>query len=160
MLGDSVPFEQKIDDRDEMCVAVAGLCHDLGHGPFSHLFDGPFLNTILPKDHGWSHEYMSTVLFNEILKDILAKDPDFAIKPNSREADFIQNLIEGKPKACPQEKPFLFDIVNNSRNSIDVDKFDYILRDCRCINLPSFSSFNPALLTDYVLPINGEICYP
>jgi len=46
MLKTSQP-ELMITSREEKCLKIAGLCHDLGHGPFSHVFDNEFLHVSL-----------------------------------------------------------------------------------------------------------------
>ena len=37
-----------ITNKDYILVKVAALCHDLGHGPFSHVFDNEFIPFVLP----------------------------------------------------------------------------------------------------------------
>ncbi|KAE8961205.1 hypothetical protein PR003_g31205, partial [Phytophthora rubi] len=58
--------------EDVLCIKIAGLCHDLGHGPFSHVFDGLFLDQLRKKklisqSFKWSHEQGSVDMFDFLL---------------------------------------------------------------------------------------------
>lgn len=134
--------ELNITDVDALCVEIAGLCHDLGHGPFSHLYDGKFLPLILG-NHDFKHEHASIAIFDLLLHEnnllpIFAEYGLFA-----GDVQFIKELILGDVEDAPpgftwhgrNDKHFLYDIVANKRNGIDVDKFDYFARDCHVLGL-------------------------
>ncbi|KNH04070.1 dendritic cell-derived IFNG-induced protein [Perkinsela sp. CCAP 1560/4] len=126
--------ELDLNYRDEMCVMLAGLCHDLGHGPFSHLFE-EFVNRSRAKK--WRHEEMSVKVFNYIIQKHSINFEEFCLLEEDK--FFVANLIKGttpgtrwKMGTRPETKRFLFDIVSNKRNGIDVDKLDYFMRDSAC----------------------------
>eukprot|EP00614_Pseudopedinella_elastica_P006138 CAMPEP_0172603114 /NCGR_PEP_ID=MMETSP1068-20121228/23318_1 /TAXON_ID=35684 /ORGANISM="Pseudopedinella elastica, Strain CCMP716" /LENGTH=597 /DNA_ID=CAMNT_0013404729 /DNA_START=310 /DNA_END=2103 /DNA_ORIENTATION=+ len=133
--------EAQIDSRDVTCVSLGGLVHDLGHGPFSHMFED-FVNSVrveqgLPK---FCHEDMSARILKHLLtKHGIEMDKYMETTPEEAEQDlaFVLKLIEGlspndpMPVQCGRHpsKRFLFEIVANKRNGIDVDKLDYFQRD-------------------------------
>ncbi|XP_056446295.1 deoxynucleoside triphosphate triphosphohydrolase SAMHD1-like [Gadus chalcogrammus] len=163
---------EKIEDRDILCVQIAGLCHDLGHGPFSHLFDKKFIpkaRTDLKKDKKWTHEKASL----DMLKHLIAVNN---LKPVLEEnglvlpedLDFIKELIFGKmtdpdhPEKEPKykgrkpEKYFLYEIVSNERNGIDVDKFDYFARDCHHLGIKNNFDHDRFIKFAKVFKVDGE----
>eukprot|EP00249_Psilotum_nudum_P019347 c27208_g1_i1 orf=837-1544(-) len=71
--------------------------------------------------------------------------------------DMILASSNPQPSHAHSEKRFLFDIVANGRNGIDVDKFDYIERDCRACGLTC--SFQFARLMENMRVVDNEICY-
>lgn len=130
-------------------VGIAGLCHDLGHGPFSHIFDDCFLkdnDSIFAK-----HEYRSC----EILKRIIKNNSILSDLIDDNLIQFVSNIINPDYKL---HLDFIYQIVSNSLNSIDVDKFDYITRDSKMLGINTAFSFDK--LISNAMVINNIICYP
>ncbi len=94
-----------VDDDRRQELRLAALCHDLGHGPFSHVTDTVF------HEAGTAHETFSKrkVKASPIV-DILA---DHGVDP-----DAVCALIDGKGT--------LGSII---AGHIDVDRMDYLMRD-------------------------------
>ncbi|KAJ6410035.1 hypothetical protein OIU84_009517 [Salix udensis] len=59
-------LELGVDNFDIQTVKLAGLLHDVGHGPFSHLFQSEFLPLVMNGTE-WSHEQMSTKMVDHIV---------------------------------------------------------------------------------------------
>ena len=142
----------EVSDRDVQLVQLAGLCHDIGHGPFSHAFEDWVHG--LPGSAGsavasFKHESMSQRLVRNLVEE-------HALDYDDRDLRFINSLIEGDSAAFPG-RPFLYDIVSNQRNSIDVDKFDYLARDGH--NLGMKLSYDSSRLMAHSRIIDNQICF-
>uniref|UniRef100_A0A8P4K2Y5 HD domain-containing protein n=1 Tax=Dicentrarchus labrax TaxID=13489 RepID=A0A8P4K2Y5_DICLA len=145
-LGQALKTKQpglNITDRDILCVQIAGLCHDLGHGPFSHLFDAMFIPRARPGKE-WKHERASLDMFEHLVKSnkLDGEMRKYGLNPDD-DLDFIMKMIDKDQETslnlCDisqyqyylrEDKSFLYEIVSNKTNGIDVDKFDYFARDC------------------------------
>ena len=64
-----------------------------------------------------------------MFRDLIESHPALAEQVSEQDIKEICNLILGKKKPGDEQRPWLFEIVSNSRNGIDVDKFDYLSRD-------------------------------
>ncbi|XDV16838.1 hypothetical protein PO909_016368, partial [Leuciscus waleckii] len=179
-LHDNQP-ELKITKQDFLCVQIAGLCHDLGHGPFSHVFDGlviPKAKKIkqirgLPDDipEKWEHEQMSVLMFDDIVKSLKAENENVLKEHglDDKDVTFIKELIEGakdsvaewKYEGRAEDKSFLYEIVANKQNGIDVDKWDYFARDCHHLGIRNSFDHQRLLKFARVCKINGRnhICF-
>ena len=122
----AVQSELNITQNDIICVSIGGLCHDLGHGPFSHAFDGEFI-----KESTWRHEDGSADMLKWLLINNQINLEEYGL--TITDMIFINELILGSNDKVgrPPEKAFLYDIINNERSGLDVDKLDYLVRDIR-----------------------------
>ncbi|XP_073325855.1 deoxynucleoside triphosphate triphosphohydrolase SAMHD1-like [Pagrus major] len=156
--------ELGITDEDILCVQIAGLCHDLGHGPFSHLYENLFL---------LQHEKASIEMFDYLVKDNKVEEEmkKSGLDP-TKDLDFIKEMIYGPLdtevvqdnewpyKGRSEDKSFLYEIVSNKRNGIDVDKFDYFARDCHHLGMKNNFDYHRFFHFARVCEVDGkkQIC--
>jgi putative nucleotidyltransferase with HDIG domain len=102
----------KLSDKEVELISLAGLLHDIGHGPLSHSFD-KFLEESGQMELT-KHEDRSIAIIRMMVKKYNIELPSWNVQ-------FICNMI--KPSS---ERTYRNDIISGE---YDMDRFDYILRD-------------------------------
>jgi HD superfamily phosphohydrolase len=126
-----------VSTDDVVCLQLAGLLHDLGHGPFSHLFE-EFVREKC--DATWSHETMTLQIMDLLLERV---DVSSAFEEGvySEHVAFVKLLVVGHDPASPwptdigrtSDRAFLAEVIHNRTTGIDVDKLDYLARDALAV---------------------------
>ncbi|AYV85043.1 MAG: putative HD domain-containing protein [Satyrvirus sp.] len=141
------PNPIKLSQKIIECIKIAGLCHDIGHGPFSHIFDDILLqNSIHPNKY---HETRSCLITEILCRRELQNEFD------DNYIQFIKSIIDPKE----HHRGALYQIVSNKLNGIDVDKFDYLSRDSKNLGITTGFSAN-RLINEFIIDNNGNIAYP
>ena len=97
----------ELSEYDKICVMLAGLLHDVGHGPFSHAFEHVTKH---------SHEdYTAKIILgetelNQVLTEVSPRLPEdiVSIIEHNHPNDILNQIISGQ---------------------LDADRMDYLLRD-------------------------------
>ena len=109
-LHEELPYWQRVTTERAREALAASLLHDIGHGPFSHLFEEAIPRG--PKHEKWSQDIIMNP--DGAVHRVLTRfDPTLPVR--------VAQLVRGQ-----HELPYLARAVSGT---LDVDRCDYLLRD-------------------------------
>lgn len=113
-----IAYKIGLADEERQKVMIACLLHDIGHGPFSHVFEDIFQEKIRHED--WTPYFLMDYCHEKFFLHYNRLNPRYPLT-EEKFAD-IADMIMHKSKS----KNILADIVSSQ---LDADRLDYLLRD-------------------------------
>lgn len=110
-------INDKVTDDQTTKVLVAALLHDVGHGPFSHVFE---------KVTGESHERRTLEIIRDDRTEVNRRLVAFDKNLPEELAIFFDEDVDEDSRVDSSLPVFLTQIVHSQ---LDADRFDYLLRD-------------------------------
>ena len=113
----------------ESLMRMAGLLHDVGHGPFGHFFDEHFLSR-----YNLTHEVLGSAIIREHLGPLLRqirRNPNGRLEDHEQlDPDQIALLIMRPKSGTADEAPQWLRLLRSLFSGIyTVDNMDFVLRD-------------------------------
>jgi len=113
----------------ESLLRMAGLLHDVGHGPFGHFFDDKFL-----RGYGVTHESLGALIITDRLGDMLRgvrRNPNSRLEESETlNPEHIAWLIQRPTATEEQEQPRWLQFLRSLLSGIyTIDNMDFVLRD-------------------------------
>lgn len=108
-----------LENEERQLVMIACLLHDIGHGPFSHAFEGVFNNKLILHED-WTPYFLADYRNEEFFTQYNKLNPRYHLTQEKFSA--IEQMIMHQPV----NKSVLADIVSSQ---LDADRLDYLLRD-------------------------------
>jgi HD superfamily phosphohydrolase len=131
-------WNSKEEEQIIQCLRLAGMLHDIGHAPLSHLFEDVCRNEKIKfkfkgKSKIFDHELMSIKIIEE-------KEKELGFKSPFKAEDVTQILKEGKGGRGRKGSPtFLHDLISGA---YDCDKLDYLARDAYATGAIEFGAID------------------
>ena len=114
-MHEELPFWQRLASDRARDGLAAALLHDVGHGPYSHLFE----EAIPGAPH---HEEWSLAIVRDSSTDV----HKILVQHDVGLPERVASLVAGSSAAKPYPLPYLAHAVSGT---LDVDRCDYLLRD-------------------------------
>ena len=106
-------------EEERQLVMIAGLLHDIGHGPFSHAFEGIFYQKRMHHED-WTERFLAEYEAPQFFEQYNRLNPRYQLT-DEKFRDIADMIMHRKTK-----KQVLADIVSSQ---LDADRLDYLLRD-------------------------------